>query len=184
MRSSGVSTLFSCALVDAFSPSSISPRLCLVAFPYVCLTLALVCQTGVCTFPQRLPVGNVCYKRTPSQSLQQSPAMAPGAVVITVTCTVSPPVRHLKPLQVSIAPSTQLTQPRRHHHVRAFYQVSSPCDEACWVSVPCRPSSTPPSWRRIQGRDTGDEWDTWWQKCLRKPSVMGQSHPGAQDVHS
>jgi hypothetical protein len=107
--SSAASPLFLCALIDAFSPSSPSPVCVLSRSP---MFGSLGRPTGVSTFPPWLPVGNVCCKRTPSQSLQQSLAMTPKEVVIMVTCTVSPAVLHLKPLQVSTAPSTQLTQPR------------------------------------------------------------------------
>ena len=68
---------FSRFFVDSFWTSRTYPRLCLVTCPDFVLTLALVCQTGVDTFPQRLPVGNVCCKRTPLQSLKQSPGMTP-----------------------------------------------------------------------------------------------------------
>ncbi len=91
MGSSAASPLFLPALIDAASPSSPSPVCVLSRSP---LFGSLGRQTSVSTFPPWLPVGNVCCKRTPSQSLQQSLAMTPKGVVIMVTCTVSSAILH------------------------------------------------------------------------------------------
>src|SRR5712691_4026110 len=120
MGSSAASPLFSCALIDAFSPLSTSPVCALARSP---LFGSLGRQTRVYIFPPRLPVGNVCCKRTPSQSLQQSPDMTPRGVVIMVTCTVSSTAHHLKPLHVTSAPATHMSQPSQPKRARAIAPV-------------------------------------------------------------